>query len=283
MTKPGNKKTREDLRGGLNPGDSCKLIKFISAAGVCSRRQAFELVKNGQVSINHHKVNEPSALVHPSTDVVRLKGKALTIPKAKIYIAFHKPQQVLSSMKDPKNRACLSHFFKKYTSPRGGVKVFPVGRLDFHSTGLILLTNDGDFALKVTHPRHKIPKTYLVKLSQPLTLKQIQQLKKGVWTPVGTLKALSVTRVRSLRKRRGAIPQGTAKNPGKDKWFKILISEGKNRQLHRMLESIGVRIKTLKRTAIGKLKLGSLKSGQALILTPKEKNKVFLPPSEIRT
>ena len=288
MTKQSNKKTlsagrkspgpRQRRRAKASPAAACKLIKFVSAAGPYSRRQAMELIKAGQVSVNHHKVSEPSALVHPTADVVRLKGKVLKAHGTKIYLAFHKPQGVVSSMRDPQNRPCLSHFFKSTKAGMG--KVFPVGRLDFHSTGLMILTNDGDLALKLSHPRYQIAKTYLVKLNQSLTLKHIQRLKKGVWTPVGTLKALAVGRVKNLRKIKGATSQGTSKNrPGK--WFKIIISEGKNRQLHRMFESLNIRIKTLKRTAIGKLKLGSLKSGQALILTPKEKNKVFLPPPEI--
>ncbi len=249
----------------LNPAGKVRIVKFIASLGLCSRRKAINFIQNHEVSVNQKRVTDPSLALDPKKDKVRLKGRLLKPPQKKIYIAFHKPEKVLTTMEDPKNRPCVADFFKK-----SKFKIFPVGRLDWHSSGLMLLTNDGDLAFKVLHPRHSIPKTYLVKLNRPLTGRQVLKLKKGVFTPLGRLKALYIKKTLS--------PQGGKKTSN---WWKIIISEGKNRQLHRMFEQTGSSIKVLRRVGIGRLKLGRLKAGGALLLSPGDVQKVFIPPKEL--
>ena len=159
-------------------------------------------------------------------------------------------------MNDPKGPALYLRLFQK----KKKIESSPVGRLDWHSEGLILLTNDGDFAMKVMSPRQKIPKTYLVKLNGTVSSAQLAKLKKGVSTEVGRLKALYAE---PLRKK-------NQKN-----WVKVILNEGRNRQLHRMFEKIGFQIKVLRRTGIGKLKLRSLKPGEGFVLTSEDMKKIF--------
>lgn len=212
--------------------------------------------------VNNKRIKDPATKIHPEMDQVKLEEKLIKLSEKKWYIAFNKPKKVITSMSDPKNRICIADYFKKQKE-----RIFPVGRLDWHSEGLILLTNDGDFAMKVIH--QKIPKTYLVKINGQATTTQLSKLKKGVHTEVGRLKALYV---RPLRKTK--IKQYS--------WIKILLAEGRNRQLHRMFEKIGFQIKVLRRTAIGRLKLKSLKAGEYFYLSPSDMKKVFSLPSEIQ-
>jgi len=239
-----------------------RITRFISSAGVCARRKAFEFLQTHNITVNGERIIDPNFLVHSKRDQVKVQGKIIQIPEDKIYIAFHKPEKVLTTMNDPKNRVCIADYFKK-----SRYRLFPVGRLDWSSKGLILLTNDGDFAMKVLHPRYQVPKTYFVKLNGRPHQKQLNKLEKGIYTELGKLKALYA---KPLRKSRT-----------KHMWIKIILNEGKNRQLHRLFEKIGFQIKDLKRVAIGRLKLGSLKAGESFFLTSKDIEKIFATPSEL--
>ena len=153
-------------------------------------------------------------------------------------------------------------FFKKMRT-----RIFPVGRLDWDSEGLLLVTNDGDFAQKILHPKERIPKTYLIKIKGAFESRNKARLLRGVSTPFGKKKALFVK---------------TMKGPGKQNtWVKIIIAEGKTRQLRFMLQSLGLQIIHLRRTAIGRLQLGALKKGEYRALTPKDIKKAFLYPKEL--
>lgn len=237
-----------------------RLNHFLSSCGVCARRKADEIIKHKKVTVNHKQVRDPAWKIHPKTDQVRLEGKLVTPPKIKHYIAFNKPKKVLTTMSDPKNRLCIADFFKKTKE-----RIFPIGRLDWHSEGLILLTNDGEFSMKLNK---KIPKTYLVKLNGHPKASQLAKLKKGVFTERGKLKALYAELAR--------------KNNNPQNWVKIILAEGQNRQLHRMFEKIGFQIKTLRRTSIGRLKLKSLKPGEYYSLSPTDIKKVLSFPPEIQ-
>ena len=239
-----------------------RITRFISSAGICSRRKAADLIKNKTVTVNNMKIEDPAFVVHLKKDRVKIKGKVISIPRRKVYIAFHKPEKVITSMEDPKNRPCIADYFKKSAE-----RVFPVGRLDWNARGLILLTNDGDFAMKVLHPKYNITKTYLVKLNGSPLPKHLEKLEKGVHTALGKLKALYAKPVRGTKT--------------KHMWVKIILMEGKNRQLHRMFEKIGFQIKVLKRVGIGRLKLGSLKPGEFILLRPGDLRKIFAMPSEL--
>ena len=238
-----------------------RLNHFLSSCGVCSRRKAEEIIKRGKVTINNKKVKEPTLKVDPSKDQVRLDGKQIELPQQKYYIAFNKPKKVITSMKEPQGRPCIADYFKKAKD-----RIFPVGRLDWHSEGLILLTNDGDFSNKIL--QKKTPKTYLVKLNGRPTKTQFLKLKKGVHTEVGKLKALYIKELK--------------KKVQQHSWVKVILLEGRNRQLHRMFEKIGFQIKVLRRTGIGKLKLKSLKPGEYFFLSPLDIKKVFSLPPEIK-
>ncbi|MYE07135.1 MAG: rRNA pseudouridine synthase [Oligoflexia bacterium] len=270
-----------------------RLNHFLSSCGVCSRRKADEIIKSGKVTVNNKRSLDPAMKIHPEEDQVKLDGKGIHPPQQKYYIAFNKPKKVITSMNDPKNRPCIADYFipvgfessrfkglatkrkkpKSYGKiiPNGYKKakdrIFPIGRLDWHSEGLILLTNDGDFSRKVL--QKKIPKTYLLKLDGRPTTAQLLKLKKGVYTEVGRLKAVYIKELKQ--------------QASQHSWVKVMLTEGRNRQLHRMFEKIGFQIKVLRRIGIGRLKLRSLKPGEYFLLSPMDIKKVFSLPSELQS
>lgn len=226
-----------------------RLNHFISKYSSYSRRDADQLIKNKQVRLNDRVVNRLSSFVNTATDRVRVKSQVIRPFVLPVYIAFNKPEKTLTTSRDPSNRVTVFHYFKKLKT-----KVFAVGRLDWSTEGLLLMTNDGEFSQKVMKSR--IPKTYLAKLDGKVSLRKLEKLKRGVSIPGGRVKALSIHR------RSGA-------------WVQIVIAEGKNRQIHYMFNKIGFGVKRLKRVGIGRLKLGSLKKGEARYLSPRDLSKIF--------
>lgn len=193
-------------------------------------------------------------------------GKPVQTDIQKIYIAFYKPKGVLTTMDDPEGRPCVADYFSQITQ-----RVFPIGRLDFDSEGLILLTNDGEFAQKVMHPKHEVFKTYLVKVNGQPKDEQINKLRSGVSIIGGRVNAPFIERV----KRKGA-----TQTSEKYDWFRMSISEGKNRQIRQMFFKIGFDVLKLQRVAIGRLKLGSLERGEWAYLTENEVERIFVPIKE---
>lgn len=234
----------------LTKSGPIRLNKFLADCGVASRRSADQMISEGQVQVNGKTVYELGVRVDPSTDRVVLNGKPVRAPQGaqKIYVIFHKPEKVLTTMSDPEGRPTVADFVERLP-----VRVFPVGRLDWETEGLLLLTNDGDFAQKVMHPKEEIPKTYLVKLDGQPTEVHLQKLLRGVTIPGGRVRALHVERVRI----------GESKQYD---WVKIIITEGKNRQIRYMMQKIGYDVKKLRRVAIGQLTLGSLQKGEYAFL-----------------
>ena len=235
--------------------DILKLSHFLSLAGVASRRRGSALIKAGHVCVNSQKIRDPAYKVSYKQDKVFVCKKLIKIPSKKWYIAFNKPPKVLTSLSDPKGRPCVSSYFPKVKE-----SLFPVGRLDWDSEGLLLLTNDGDFAHQVL--TKKPPKTYMLKLSRSPSSAQLNKLIKGVRTEIGMLKAVYAGFCRHRSQ----------------KWVKVILTEGRNRQLHRMFEKLGFHIKVLRRVSIGRLKLRSLKLGECFVLSPQDKQKIFLSP-----
>lgn len=227
-----------------------RLNHFISKYAFYSRREADQLIQNKKVRLNDRIVNQLSSFVNIKTDRVKIKNKVIRPFTRPVYIAFNKPEKTLTTSKDPSNRMTVFHYFKRLK-----YRVFAVGRLDWNTEGLLLMTNDGEFSQKVM--RSQIPKTYLAKLDGKVSLQKLEKLKRGVSIPGGRVKALSVYR------KSGA-------------WIQIVITEGKNRQIHHMANKIGFSVKRLKRVAIGRLKLGSLKKGEARFLNEKDLKKVFI-------
>jgi len=234
----------------LTKSGPIRLNKYLADCGVASRRGADALITDGQVQVNGKTVFELGVRVDPSMDRIVLNGKPVRAPLTtqKIYVIFNKPEKVLTTMSDPEGRPTVADFMEKLP-----VRVFPVGRLDWETEGLLLLTNDGDFAQKVQHPREDIPKTYLAKLDGQPTEAHLQKLLRGVTIPGGRVKALHVERIKI----------GESKQYD---WVKIVISEGKNRQVRYMFQKIGYDVKKLRRVAIGQLTLGSLQKGEYAFL-----------------
>src|SRR5262245_10275722 len=212
-----------------NPAPGTRLNKFLADCGVASRRKADEIISEGRVQVNGKTVFELGVRVEPGVDRVTLDGKPVKPPSLKLYVIFNKPENVLTTMEDPEGRPTVADYMEQLP-----VRVFPVGRLDWDTEGLLLLTNDGDFAQKVMHPREEIPKTYLAKLDGQPTEKDLQKLLNGVTIPGGHVKAWHVERAKV----------GDSKQYD---WIKIIIGEGKNRQVRFMFQKIGFDVKKLRR------------------------------------
>ncbi len=238
-----------------------RLNKFISESGVSSRRKADELIEAGSVKLNGKTTYEMGLQIDPFVDKVTVKGKPLSYSQNKVYFVFNKPKNVLTTMSDPEGRPCVADFLKRLKNKR----LFPVGRLDWDTEGLLLLTNDGEFAQRVSHPSEGIPKIYLVKLNGNPSEEHLKKLERGVTIVGGRVKAVFVEKIK-------------AQTSTKYDWVRIGITEGKNRQIKKMFEKIGFDVKKLKRVAIGQLKLGNLKSGTYAPMSQFQVKKIFLAP-----
>ena len=243
----------------LTKSGPIRLNKFLADCGVASRRGADQLISEGQVQVNGKTVYELGVRVEPGVDRVVLNGKPVRMPvtQQNLYIIFNKPEKVLTTMNDPEGRPTVADYMEKLPT-----RVFPVGRLDWDTEGLLLLTNDGDFSQRVTHPREEIPKTYLAKLDGQPTPVHLQKLLTGVTIPGGRVKALHVERVKI----------GESKQYD---WVKIVIAEGKNRQIRFMFQKIGFDVKKLRRVAIGQLTLGTLQKGEYAFLDTLGVSRIF--------
>jgi len=225
-----------------------RLQKILSQAGIASRRKAETLILEGRVSVNGKTVVELGSKADFETDHIKVDGKLLRAPKRHIYIALHKPKACVTTVSDPEGRQTVIHLLR-------GVKerVFPVGRLDYHSEGLLLLTNDGEFAHRITAPSHHIVKTYVVKVNGALTPEQEKAFREGI--PMHGKK----TSPAELKR----IKQGA--NP----WYEVRIVEGRQNQIRVMFQHFGRLVEKLRRVKIGFLEL-DLAPGRFRTLTTKE-------------
>lgn len=228
----------------------------MAQCGIASRRKCEEIILQGRVKVNGKTVNQLGFKVDPEKDVVEVDGKRISLQMQKVYIMLNKPFGVISSAKDEKGRKTVVDLVKDKVN----VRVFPVGRLDFDTTGLILLTNDGEFAYKVTHPKHDIEKTYIALIRGIPSKDEIEKFEKGLFidgkmTAPAKFKILKLINGNSL--------------------VEIKIHEGRNRQIRKMCDQIGHEVLKLKRVAIGKLQLGKLKEGEFVFLDKEAANKVF--------
>lgn len=237
---------------------SVRLNKFLADSGICSRRAADTIISEGRILVNGKKVFELGVKVSP-TDRITFDGKPVKQSTQKIYLMLHKPKGVLTTLEDELGRATVADYLGDV-----GQRVFPVGRLDWDSEGLLLFTNDGDFANKVMQPKEEITKSYLVKVDGQPQDPQLLRLRQGVSIPGGRVKALSVEKI----KRKEGSKQYS--------WLKIVINEGKNRQIRYMFEKIGFDVLKLQRIAIGQLKLGNLERGELTYLDEVDLKRVFV-------
>jgi 23S rRNA pseudouridine2605 synthase len=230
-----------------------RLQKIMADMGVASRRKAEELIMEGRVTVNG-KGAVIGMKADPATDHIKVDGKLLVSPERKVYFIFNKPRGVVTSLSDPEGRPTVSDFLR-------GVKqrVFPVGRLDYDSEGMLILTNDGDFAHSVLHPSKKIPKTYLVKIKGVLEEEEITKLRTGIRLDRTVTAPAKVKRLRKGEH---------------NSWIEMTISEGKKRQIRRMLERVGHQVIRLMRIRIGGLEMGPLKPGALRRLTLAEIEKI---------
>lgn len=229
--------------------DDIRLNKFISNSGYTSRRNADELIFNGMVTVNGVVVKEPGYQVNPGHDRVAVSGHPIGTQKDFIYIMLHKPEKYITTVKDQFDRPSVIDLV--------GLKdrIYPVGRLDYDSTGLLILTNDGELTYKLTHPRHDIPKNYLVEVKGNLDVAIIAKLTKGIYIDGYRTKPCEIDVI-------GEIEHVTR--------LSVVINEGRNRQIRKMFEKFKCRVVSLKRVSIGDLKLGELPVGKWRHLTADE-------------
>lgn len=227
-----------------------RLHKFIARAGIASRRKAEKMIKDGMVKVNGNVIKEMGCLIDSNKDKVFVDNKLVKIENKKIYLLLNKPVAVVTSVSDPERRKTVIDLLSDVHD-----RVYPIGRLDFLTKGLLLLTNDGDLAYRLTHPKYKVDKTYIAIVKGIVKDKEINSLRKGVLLEDGpTLPA----KVRVLSNRRDQTK------------LEIIIREGRNRQVRRMCQYIGHPVISLTRTAFGHLHLGNLEPGQYRALTHKE-------------
>lgn len=226
-----------------------RLQKILSRAGVASRRKAEALIVEGRVTVNGTAVTELGSKADLDTDHIKVDGKLLHAPRRMVYIALNKPVNCVTTVSDPEGRPTvmdLIHGLKE--------RVVPVGRLDYHSEGLLLLTNDGDFTNGLTSASHHIPKTYLVKVNGALTTEQEEQFRSGI--PVeGRMTAPAGLKL--IRR---------AENP----WYEVRLIEGRKNQIRVMFQHCGRLVEKLKRVRIGFMELGPLKPGEFRHLSREE-------------
>jgi len=226
-----------------------RLQKFLADAGVASRRASEQIILNGRVTVNGQTVRLLGSKVDPEHDRVEVDGKPVRVHK-KLYVALHKPRGCVCSKRDEHNRPTVYDLL-----PKEWQIVNSVGRLDYASEGLLFLTNDGDFALRLTHPRYGVRKRYLATVEGRVDEEMLRQFTSGVWHDGEKLKAERTWLV-SASKAQSVV--------------ELELAEGKNREVRRMFESQSLTVRRLVRTQIGKIKLAELKAGKWRTLTPTE-------------
>jgi 23S rRNA pseudouridine2605 synthase len=250
-----------------------RLQKILAAAGLASRRKAEELIAAGVVSVNGEIVTEPGSKADPRIDEIRVDGKLLRGPERHVYIALYKPKGHMTTVSDPEGRPTIMDLLKNVDE-----RVFPVGRLDYMSEGLLLLTNDGELMAQLTKAGSHVAKTYMVKVSGKPTEEEIDKLRNGIMLPPEP----GLTGVRGKkqpgveRRSFSILTQPAAIQLAVDQenpWYEVTLTEGRNRQIRRMFEQIGYHIEKIKRVRYGSLTL-DVEPGEFRHLTPKEVNQL---------
>lgn len=227
-----------------------RLQKILSRAGISSRRAAEELITSGRIAVNGVKVTVLGTKADSSSDRITIDGKPIIIQSLRIYLLLNKPAGYVTTLNDPDGRPIVTDLIKDIPE-----RLFPVGRLDFNTEGLLLLTNDGDWANRLAHPSHEVTKEYLVKVRGEVNADVLARLAKGVKLDDGWTAPAKVELVRSL---------------SKNSWLSISIHEGRYRQVRRMCEAVGLLVARLTRTRYGTLDIGSLTPGEYRHLTQSE-------------
>lgn len=233
----------------LKKGKDMRLNKYIADAGICSRRKADELIGNGNVKINGAVVKELGCKIEDG-DKVEVNGKVIESAGKKVYVAVNKPLGYITSMDDDRDRPTVAQLVADIPE-----RLFPVGRLDYNTSGLLIMTNDGQLTYTLTHPKHEVYKTYVAKVAGALSDTRLAKLRKGV--DIGGF-ITSPAKVKVIKQ----MPRHAV--------VEISIREGKNRQVRKMFAAVGNKVQELKRVSIGDIKLGRLMEGHYRKLTREE-------------
>lgn len=227
-----------------------RLNKFLAQAGVASRREVDKMIAEGRIKVNGQVVQVLGYKIDDEKDRVEVEGRRVEREEGLVYLMLNKPPGYLVTLKDNFQRPTIQQLL-----PSLRKRVFPVGRLDYDSSGLLLMMNDGELAYRLTHPRFKVPKAYLVKVMGEPDPSELSRLEKGIYLDGKKTAPAKIAQIRS--------------DPKKS-LFKIEIYEGRKREVKRMFQAIGHKVLQLQRTNFGGLKLGSLKAGKWRYLTRKE-------------
>ncbi|MHC6594864.1 pseudouridine synthase [Arthrobacter sp. C152] len=246
VRKPGRKKGPRGSapQSELHDADGVRLQKVMASAGVASRRVCEEMIAEGRVEVDGMVVTEPGVRVDPKTAVIHVDGLRIQLDENLVYMVFNKPKGVVSTMEDPEGRPCISDFLK--SNKNTGERLFHVGRLDVATEGLLLLTNDGELANRLTHPSYEVPKTYLVQVRGPFPQGIGAQLKAGVELEDGVASVDSFRLVDST--------------PG-HVLIEVVLHSGKNRIVRRLFDAVGFPVQRLVRVKVGPIGLGDQRQG----------------------
>lgn len=231
-----------------------RINKFLALCGAGSRRKVEQYILDGNVKVNGNVVTQLATDINIKKDKVLLNDKEMSLPSKYVYYKFNKPKGYICSANDEKGRKTI------YDIVKTNERIFSVGRLDYNSEGLLILTNDGDFANKLTHPSNKIEKEYIVTVEGEMTEGELAVLRAGVVENGTRMPSAKVTLLEIKNKKSR---------------MSVIIDEGQNRQIRRMFDAIGKNVILLKRIAIGGLKLGGLERGKYRNLTDKELYSIF--------
>ena len=234
----------------MQPSPRVRLQKFLADAGLCSRREAEEWILDGRVEVNGKPVLRLGVAIDPATDHVRCDGRRVKVRQKHHYLVLHKPRRVVCTVKDDRERPTVMDCL-----PANTPRLFPVGRLDYDTEGLLLLTDDGDLAARLTHPRYAVEKVYHARLSRHPTPQEMAKMRRGVRLADGPARP---TRVRLLRRN----PQSA--------WVEIAFREGRNRLVRRYMQQCGLLVERLIRVGEGPLVLAGLAPGAYRPLTRQE-------------
>ena len=231
-----------------------RLQKVLAGAGIASRRACGIMIGEGRVEVNGRLVLEQGLRVDPERDVIRVDGSRIPPPRRHLYLVINKPRGVVSTMDDPEGRRNLNDLIEG-RRPGKLNRLFHVGRLDTDTDGLLILTNDGDFAHKLAHPSYEVPKTYLAEVAGVIHQATVKRLREGITLDDGPVRPSSVKLVSTAEDR---------------SLVKLTLHEGRNHIVRRTMEAVGHPVRRLSRTGIGPVRLGNLKSGDLRDLTRDE-------------
>ena len=231
-----------------------RLQKFIAECGIASRRSAEKMIESGRVYVNGDLIDYMGCVIDPQCDVVEVDGRVIQPENKKYYIMLNKPKNYVTTVSDDLGRPTVMQLVSDINA-----RIYPVGRLDFDTTGLLIMTNDGEFANILTHPKHVVNKAYIARIDKPLDETQLEKLRNGI-----ELDGVMTSPARAEN----------IKRPQKGFEVKIIIHEGKNRQVRRMLDAVGANVMSLKRISVGSVTLGNLPEGKWRKLSEAEINKL---------